>query len=642
MDQDLATQEPDVPHRGLNVVDFDKPSLWWAVRRAVLLLPPRKRRLFLIASAFQISLGLLDLVGIALIGIVAAVAVSGINAAGIPPFVQRVLDFLNLSDVTVSQISVSVALLAVTILVMKTLLSALLSRRLLNFLANRQAEVSARLASEFLSRPLSDVNRWTTPEATYALGTGVGAATVGLLGNGLIIAAESFLFVVVGVTLLIIDPLLTLASVAVFVSIVAILHRVLGRWSARNAERMTGASIETLAAVAEAMVTYRESTVLNRRDLYIKRYENVVSRYARANATTGFILEIPKYVLEATLYLGILVLAVVQFLTKDWASAAAVTALFLAAASRIIPALLRLQGAGISIRNSAVMAQPTFFMADFLARTDPEGGDPGRSRTYMTAERIQSHIERGYSDFRAQVVVESVTLTYSDAAQPALLDVSLEVFPGRSLALVGSTGAGKSTLADVILGVMQPDSGTVDIGGLQPREAIDRWPGAIGYVPQAVALVAGTVRDNVALGLPRELIDDDQVWDALRRAHLAEFLIENREGLDTAIGERGFRLSGGQRQRLGIARALYTRPKLLILDEATSALDAETERAIIATLQELEGDVTTITVAHRLATVRTVDQLIYLADGRIVARGDFDELRNSVAEFDQQAALLGL
>jgi ABC-type multidrug transport system fused ATPase/permease subunit len=161
-------------------------------------------------------------------------------------------------------------------------------------------------------------------------------------------------------------------------------------------------------------------------------------------------------------------------------------------------------------------------------------------------------------------------------------------------------------------------------------------------VPQAVSLVGGSVRENVALGMPRDLVDDELVWDALRRAHLADFLIQNREGLDTSVGERGFRLSGGQRQRLGIARALYTRPKLLVLDEATSALDAETEQAIVATLSELEGEVTTITVAHRLATVRNCDELIFLQHGKVVGRGNFDEVREQAEEFDRQAALLGL
>jgi len=155
-------------------------------------------------------------------------------------------------------------------------------------------------------------------------------------------------------------------------------------------------------------------------------------------------------------------------------------------------------------------------------------------------------------------------------------------------------------------------------------------------------LLHGLVAHGLQLGLPRAAVDDDLAWEALRRAHLAEFLIDSRDGLDTYIGERGIRLSGGQRQRLGIARALYTRPRLLILDEATSALDAETERAIVQTLDELEGEVSTITVAHRLATVRRADQLIYLEHGRVVAQGSFEQVRAEVPDFDRQAALLGL
>ncbi len=220
--------------------------------------------------------------------------------------------------------------------------------------------------------------------------------------------------------------------------------------------------------------------------------------------------------------------------------------------------------------------------------------------------------------------------------------LSLRLPADSSLALVGPTGAGKSTLADVILGVLIPDSGVALIGGLTPAEALATWPGAVAYVPQDVAMANCSVRENVALGLPVEIIDDDWVWDALNRAHLGEFLRDSREGLDTMIGENGVKLSGGQRQRLGIARALYSRPKLLVLDEATSALDAETEHAIAQTLRELEGSVTTVTIAHRLATIRHCDLVVYLKDGRAQAQGSFSEVRAIEPQFDRQAQLLGL
>jgi len=637
----LLTEEPDNPHRGLNVVDFPDRSIVWSVRKAIAILPPGKRPLLYLAAGIQISLGLLDLIGIALIGLVAAVAVSGIGVTGIPAWAEQFLDTVGLGSLTISQLTVILALSAVVILVLKTGLSALLYRKITRFLANRQAEVSASLARRFLRRPLADVQRWTTSEAIYALGSGVAAATLALLGASITIAAEAFLFAIVGITLFIYDPILTLIAAALFASIALFLHRILGGWTARNAEILKGTSIDTLTAVTEALSTYREATVLNRRELYVKKYERLVGKQAVAGASNAFIVEIPKYALEVALYLGVLVLGVYQFLTKDWGAAAATVALFLAAGSRVVPSLLRLQGAGITIRNASVSAQPTFFMSDFLATSGQfAGSDP--QVAYLSPARIHEHIEAGYPDFDATVIVRDATLRYDDAADFALKEVSFTAPAGSSLALVGPTGAGKSTLADVILGVLEPMSGDVQMSGVAPRAAIDRWPGAIAYVPQAVALVQGSVRDNVALGLPSETVSDNLVWDALRRAHLADFLSESREGLDTSIGERGFRLSGGQRQRLGIARALYTRPRLLILDEATSALDSETELAIIQTLEELEGEVTTITVAHRLATVRKADQVLYLSHGRVAARGTFEEVRSQVRDFDRQASLLGL
>lgn len=633
--------EPDNAHGGLNAQEFDKTSLRQSVSRAVKLLPRSKRKWLFLSAGVQISLSILDLIGIALIGLVASVAVSGIGLTSIPAWAKTFIDLLGLGSLTITQLSMTLAIAAVFILVTKTVASAFMARWITRFLAAQQAEVSTQLARGFLALPLAKVQRWTTSEAIYALGAGVAAATTSLLSSAITIAAETFLFIIIGISLLIYDPLLTISAGLFFAIILLLLQRSLSLWTSRNAQTMKDSSISTLTAVNDAILTYRETTVLNRRELYVDKYAKLVHSYARAGASNSFILEVPKYVLEASLYIGILLLGFVQFLTKDWGSAAATVAIFLAASSRITPGILRLQGATISIRNAGVAAQPTFFMSDYLGNLEGQNlASPTKLR--VTAERIHEHLVSGYPDFDASVQVDDISFTYSDAEEPALLGVSVKVHPGGSAAFVGSTGAGKSTLTDIVLGVLDPDSGSVTISGVSPREAIERWPGAIAYVPQLVALIGGSVRDNVALGIPLELVDDALVWEALRRAHLADFLKENRQGLDTSVGERGFRLSGGQRQRLGIARALYTRPRLLVLDEATSALDSETEQAIVQTLSELEGEVTTITVAHRLATVRNCDELIFLQHGRVSGRGTFEQVREQAEEFDRQAALLGL
>ncbi|MEI6637821.1 MAG: ABC transporter ATP-binding protein, partial [Planctomycetota bacterium] len=492
-------------------MDFDRDTILNSLRKAVHLLTPGKRRLLFAAAAVQVSLGLLDLLGIALVGVLAAVAVSGTGISTIPAPVQSFLDRVGLGGLTITQLSAVVAVTAVVVLVAKTALSAVMQRRIFRFLANRQAEVSARLARAFLSRPLMDVQRWTEPEAIYALGSGVGAATVSLLGAAIIIASEIFLFAIVAVSLFLLDPIVTLVAIALFATLGLVMQRVLTKRTTRNAQVMTDASIDTLAAVSEALQTYREATVLNRRDLYLARYERLIGQYAGATASTAFIMEIPKYVLESALYLGILLLAGVQFVTKDFAAAASTTALFLAAGTRVTPALLRLQGAGITIRNASVQAQPTFHMADFLQIESSIEANSGPTPV-PAAAAIKARIAEGHGDFDASIVVTDATVTYLDALEPALADASFTAPAGSSIALVGSTGAGKSTLADVVLGVLEPAAGTVLISGIAPREAISRWPGAIAYVPQQVALVFGSVRDNVALGLPRDAVDDDMVW----------------------------------------------------------------------------------------------------------------------------------
>lgn len=612
-----------------------------SVKAALALLTKRDRRLFILAAIVSMALSILDLIGVALIGLVGAVAVSGIDPSSMPAQLQTLIDNLGLGDLTASQLVGLIAAVAVVLLMCKTILQALLTRRMFRFLANRQADVSARLARTILSRQLLDVQRWSTSEVLYALTSGVTAAITSLLGASLVIVTEVFLFIIMAIGLFLIDPWLTIGAAIYFALIVYILQIWLGRLSARNATVQAQRGMSTITTVSEALSTYRETTVLNRREFYIDRFDRLVRDSAQAGAANQYYAEIPKYVLETALVLGGFALAIIQFLTKDLAAAAAIIGVFFAAGFRIVPALLRLQGAGIAIRSASAAARKTFELAYWFGLQDGAGDRPRRISDKQ-AMAIRERIAAGHGDFVADVTVSNVFITYPTAASPAVIDASFHLPTGRSLAMVGSTGAGKSTLADLVLGVIDADRGTVTISGVTPREAVERWPGAISYVPQLVGLTEGSVRENVALGLPDLAIDDDMVWEALERAHLAAFLRETREGLDTVIGERGVRLSGGQRQRLGIARALYTRPRLLVLDEATSALDAETEQSITQTLRDLEGEVTTITIAHRLATIRFADEVLFLRNGIIEAHGTFEQVRASTPDFDRQAQLLGL
>jgi ABC-type bacteriocin/lantibiotic exporter with double-glycine peptidase domain len=238
--------------------------------------------------------------------------------------------------------------------------------------------------------------------------------------------------------------------------------------------------------------------------------------------------------------------------------------------------------------------------------------------------------------------LKNVSFKYIDESFFGLEEISFKVEPGMSIAIVGSSGAGKSTLLDIVLGVLEPTNGVVKISGVSPKEAFCLWPGQTAYIPQDIYLANLTIRENIAFGVPSDSIDESRLSYAIENSYLNEFINGLPLGVDSVVGENGTLISGGQKQRLGIARALYTLPNLLVLDEATSALDSETEAIITQSLKNLKGKVTTITVAHRLSTVRDADNLIYLRNGRIAAIGTFNEVREMVPEFGLQAGLMGL
>ena len=338
--------------------------------------------------------------------------------------------------------------------------------------------------------------------------------------------------------------------------------------------------------------------------------------------------------MESALIFGAGLLAFYQFLRADTISAIESLTIFLAAGSRILPSILRIQGGVSSFQGSFGAAEYAF---KFIDRLKEEEG----FNTPATVSPLFSGNEQ-ITDFEPTVSISSVTFSYNQGSKPALTDISLEVEKGSTLAIVGGTGAGKSTLADLILGLLSPQSGQVKVSGVNPISAVKLWPGKIGYVPQTISLFDSDIRQNVAIGLCSEEIDDTKVWKALAQAKLSDFVKSSSDGLDTLIGERGANLSGGQIQRLGLARALYHQPELLILDEATSALDAETEYIITKALESLSGRVTIIIVAHRLTTVRNAKKIAYLENGKLISVGTFENVRKMVPSFDVQANLFGL
>jgi ABC-type multidrug transport system fused ATPase/permease subunit len=238
-------------------------------------------------------------------------------------------------------------------------------------------------------------------------------------------------------------------------------------------------------------------------------------------------------------------------------------------------------------------------------------------------------------EVKQSIALQHLSYTYPNAEKPALTDLNLEIPVGSTLGLVGSTGAGKTTLVDVILGLLPPTKGKIMIDGVPVlNEQLPAWQQSLGYVPQEIFLTDTTIAENIALGIPKEKIDQAQVERCARMAQVHDFIVNDLSAqYQTLVGERGLRLSGGQRQRIGIARALYHNPKVLVFDEATSALDTLTEKSVMDAIVALANQKTIILIAHRLSTVKNCDQIVLLEQGSVQAKGNFNELANSNAKF---------
>jgi ABC-type multidrug transport system fused ATPase/permease subunit len=577
----------------------------------------------------------LDVIGVLLLGLVATLGTATISKNSTPAPIQSTIDALGLASKSTEAVLAIIGLAAGAFLLAKTVVALYINHRVLRFLANRQTDVSVRLTRTLLSRPLLEVQEQSSQQVTYALTDGVNVAMISLLGSTVIALTEVATLLILGITLFILNPVVTIGAVIFFGVIVVLMQRVLGRRMSLLGKIQSESSIAGRALIQEALGTYREIWVLDRREHYADRVAVLRERFSGAFASATFIGLVPKYALEAALVVGALALVGSQFLWSDPITAIGTVTLFLVAATRVLPSILRLQQAFLTLGNAAGAALPTYELAEKLGAHEITGGLFARDSAGLTADREGDA-------FNGAIDISDVWLTYPRSQVPAIRGVSFKVSAGTSIALVGPSGAGKSTLADIIMGVLKPDTGAALLSGVRPIEAIGNWPGAIAYVPQRVYISDGSVKANVALGLPDSLIDEAAVWKALARAQFEDYVRALPRQLDTQVGESGTRLSGGQQQRLGLARALYTEPKLLVLDEATSSLDTETERAVTDVVASLHGTVTTVVIAHRLSTVFHSSLVLYLEDGALISSGTFAEVRASVPGLERQAKLSGL
>ncbi len=600
------------------------------IYKASRILPKRDKNKFFAVVLLQIIFGLLDLVGVGVIGVLGALAVNGLSSKEPGERVSFVLEVLNIQDFSLQSQALTLGLLAALLLVGKTIFSVIFTRKILFFLSRKAAQLSGDLIARLFSHSLLTIQSRSMQEIMFSVTNGVSILTVGVLGTSITLISDISLLMVMFGGLLFVDPKIAISSFLAFVPIGFILFQLMKNRARTLGDLQSTVGVESSERILEVIGSYREILVKNRRDYYSRIIAKQRLDFANISAELSFFPSISKYVLEITVVFGLLIVSIFQFVSNDATRAFAGLTVFLAASTRITPAILRIQQGSVSLKASIGGATKTLQLIELLKNSE-------------RIEKVDDNVITEHGSFESSIEISNLTFQYPGNENKTINGANLTIKPGQVVAIVGSSGAGKTTLIDLILGVLKAESGNVQISGVEPLVAISKWPGAISYVPQDVMISNGSVLTNVVLGYPASGEESESLaWEALEKAHLKEYVENLPDGLNTYIGDRGSRLSGGQRQRLGIARAMFTKPKLLVLDEATSNLDGMTEAAISDSINELRGSVTVLMIAHRLSTVKKADLVVYMENGKIISSGTFDQVRVDVPNFDQQAKLMGL
>jgi ABC-type multidrug transport system fused ATPase/permease subunit len=594
-----------------------------AVKASLAFMTSKERVKWYLLTGTRATLSILDLAGILAIGFVVTSTAIFLTQGSSP---DRILKFAGLSipAVTAQTLPIFAAAILITFL-LKAFLSIVITKKAAYHVATIEARAAKVISETVFGADLTKVRLKSREEMAFAIQFGSPAAFNSLLNFTSTVLTEGSLFVLICLGFLLIDPLATLAAICYFALVAFVIQYFVGTLMARAGEQATSSTIEANGAVGDLLAVFRELSVLGLRHKYIERiYKSRISA-ADSAATQTYLSGMPRYIVEAALLVGVAAFILVQALAGDIVSSAATVGVFLSGGFRLTAAMLPLQSALLNIKGSLPLARQAH---DILFDVDVVTPDE------VAPSFPSDNLNRNLVSEALGVRFMQISFAYPNSSQEVIRDLSLSIEAGDQVAFIGPSGAGKSTLADLMCGVLAPTSGEILVG------QADGPSRSVSYVPQRPGLVSGTLAQNVALGLVREEMDEARVWNALEKAHLREVVLSLPHGIHTDLGNYQDSLSGGQIQRVGLARALYTSPGLLVMDEATSALDAESESEIAKALHQIRGKVTVVLIAHRLNTVQHADKVFLINEGKLTDQGTFPELVKRNPSIDRLVQLM--
>jgi ATP-binding cassette subfamily C protein len=582
----------------------------------------------------RMSANILDLAGIAAIGLLVMAVASGeidVDLAGL---------YRLQIDETPPEFIAGLVLLAAVSFLLKASFNLLLQLALVKFMAGIEVRASRQLAEYLLTGSLSELRRFSQADIQYAVNASTTAMYSGILNAIASIITDAALMLTILGAFVLLNPV---AAIIVFVYLAVVIiaiQYVIGERLKQIGRNVNKGSIASTGSILDSVASFREVAVLKKQSYFLRRFSDARWLLAKTKATQVVLKSVPRLIIEQGLMIGVLGFVGWQILSNGAASGLAFVGVFVVGSIRIIGAVIPIQANYSTLKTTVVKAE----MAQQLQTERKErAADREASQKALEASPPLESVVKQKAGQRALglgIDMKGVEFTYPDAEEAVVADINLQAEPGGFIALIGPSGAGKTTIADLILGLNLPQKGTVLIDGRNPLEIREKHPGLISYVPQKPGMVSGTVAQNIALGIADEKIDEEWMWECLRLAALDEVIHGMPGGIHASLGKQSDQLSGGQLQRLGLARALYPKPRLIILDEATSALDAGSEAAVSKNIRALGDSVTLVVIAHRLSTIQHADAVYVVDDGKIIASGPFKTLRKTVPMIEEYVKLM--
>lgn len=605
-------------------------SLFVSIIKSFKLLTKNERKSVGILAFFQAGLGFLDVLGLLITSFFITYVVSTSGSQEPARFLKGVLAFLGLDESQPREIVVVLSILTLFTFMLKTLFSLIQSRRLFGKLV----AIQTRLSSLLFSRIIYGNYEWLRKQNPLVLSqnliSGVSASSVSTIGHTVLLFSELILIALMFLLTIIISPTIGIALILYLTGVIYVLNRVVGSKVSLYNSRMNLLKIESETDLHNSLKLIREIKILGRYSWFENKSTRSFSEYSNFLAKDIWIQQLPKYVLEIAMLLGSALILAVGTLTSNSENVIATLAIYLAISTRLFPSLLRIQSSLVSLFAFRSLADSFYDLY-----SDKESAD----RLEMPIENSRELVE---APTNYGIKIDKLSFKYGDSSQEAISDMTLRIDEGEKVGLVGPSGSGKTTLSDILLGLLEPSEGEIKIGELSLIDFSRRFPGGLSYLPQDITFTSGTVLENICIGLEPQLIDRVKLGKILEAPFFKDVIDSLPEGLNTTLMTDAKSISGGQRQRIGIARTLYSDPKIVVMDEATSSLDADSEWSVMSSISELGEKTTLIFVAHRLSSLVNFKRIIYLENGKIVAEGNFSELRSKVKAFDRQARLLGL